>query len=486
MKNNHFLIKILTILLLFVYSGIGISQPVTWYRTWGPQNTQIHAQGKRVCQTFDGGYAVLSLISYSNNWFNLLKYDSFGNIQWVKLIIDSTTSGRMISDMQQTSDSGFIFAGFLPAGQGALLIKTDKFGNIKWQRSYPNLNSGTRFYNVKQTLDKGYIACGSYIDYVNPSTKGILIKADSLGYVQWEKQYMDSTFNTYSGIIQGFDKNYYIAGCTNNNQRPDYSLIKILDTLGNVINSNIFYQKSYMEYIVQLKDSSLITGGEDETTNTSCPLIAKFSPSGDIKWIKSYPSTFHFYFYYMSKDLFDNIIMTGGYDKYTYSTILNWKLDTSGTMLRINEIFYTGYTLIGTSCIKSTLDSGYILTGSADIGEIHKVITIKTDSAFNFPTISGINNIHSSISEKFIMYQNYPNPFNSSTLIKFYIPKNGIADIGIYNLLGKKVFTSKEYRYKGLNEKLINMSNMNLSSGIYFARINFEFNSELIKLIYYK
>jgi hypothetical protein len=479
-KNFFFLF----IIILLLYSASGKTQPITWYRTWGLPGTQIDEQGKRVCQTFDGGYAVLSMVSYFNDWFDILKYDRFGNLLWVKIIIDSTTSGRMLYDMQQTSDSGFIFAGWLSSGQGALLIKTDKNGNFKWQRNYPNLNSLTRFYSVQQTKDKGYITCGDYPHYATSTTKGFVIKVDSLGYIQWEKQYMDSTHNYFSTIIQGFDEKYYLIGSTGNNQRPYYELFKKFDSLGNVLTTNIFNINVTGEYILQLNDSAIIVGGSQ--ANNGYPVLVKMNTSGNIIWSKTYSSAYYFFFYYMNKDLFDNILFTGGYDKYTYSTILNWKLDTGGTVLKLKEIYYSGYTLISTYCIKPTLDSGFILTGPANVGEIHNVITIKSDSAFNFPIISGINNIHFSILEKFNIYQNYPNPFNSSTLIKFYIPKNGIVNISIYDLLGQKVFTSKEYRFKGSNEKLINMSNMNLSSGIYFVRINFELNSELIKLIYLK
>lgn len=489
MKNNHFLVNILTILLFFACSGIVYSQPVMWYRTWGLPGYNRGEEGKRVCQTFDGGYAVMSIVSRGGElWFDLLKYNKFGNLLWANVIIDSIVTNRQLADMQQTLDSGFIFAGFLPAGEGALLVKTDKFGILKWQRSYPDLNPGTRFYNVTQTRDNGYIACGSYTDYINPSEKGLVIKVDSLGYVQWEKWYMDSTFNGYSGIIQGLDRSYYIAGGTYNNQRPEYSMLKKLDTLGNVTSTIIFYQESYLGYILQIKDSSLIAGGEDKTTNTNYPLIAKFTPSGTIKWIKTYPSPppNKFYFYYMSKDLFENIIITGLYNKYTYSTILNWKLDTGGTVLKAKEVDFTGYTFMGALCINSTNDSGYILTGQINLSGNNDALTIKTDSAFNSPIITGIENSHNMIPNNFKVFQNHPNPFNSSTLVRFSIPKNGFTIFEIYDLVGKKVFFQNKYFHTGLNEYFIDFNKINISSGLYFARVNFDSESKLIKLVYLK
>jgi|WetSurMetagenome_2_1015567.scaffolds.fasta_scaffold40727_2 hypothetical protein len=483
MKNNHFLFNIITIILLFAYSINGYSQPVTWYKTWGYPGVQRSETGKRVCQTYDDGYAVLTSVSNGgNDWYDLLKYDYLGNLQWINVIIDSTNYSRVLNDMQQTADSGFIFAGY---STGALLVKTDKNGNLKWQRNYTNLNSGTHFLAVQQTKDKGYIACGDYIDYVYPSMKGIVIKVDSLGYVQWEKQYMDSLFNSYSGIIQGLDKNYYIAGGTSTNQPVTfYSILKKLDTLGNVLYTKIYYSNGGGEYIIQLKDSSVIIGDQDITTDY--PILVKFYPSGNLKWLKTYPTTYHFYFYYMFKDLFDNIIMTGIFDKISYSPIGNWKLDTSGTILKIKEVDYSGYLTIGSNCIKPTTDSGFILTGNANKNGDNNALIIKIDSAFNAPLITKIHTINSLILSKFKIYQNYPNPFNSTTSIGFDLPNNGFVKFILYDVLGKEVFFNEEYRSKGFNEKIMNMSDMNLSSGVYFVRISFELNSELVKLIYLK
>jgi len=207
-KKNIAIMKIFLMffIIYFLFFEIGYSQPITWYKTWGLYN-RIEV-GKRVVQTFEGGYAVLTLIGITGSaysYFDLLKYDNHGNLQWIKVIVDTTS--RMLIDMQQTSDSGFIFAGW---SYGALLIKTDKFGNFKWQRNYTNLNSGTRFWAVKQTYDSGFIACGYYTDYVNPSGKGIVIKVDTLGFVQWERQYMDSLDNSYGDVFQGNDKKYYV------------------------------------------------------------------------------------------------------------------------------------------------------------------------------------------------------------------------------------------------------------------------------------
>jgi hypothetical protein len=472
-------------LIILFYSSFGNSQPITWYRTWGLPGYLRSEQGKRVCQTYDGGYAILADVSNGNSeWFNLLKYNSYGNLLWVNVIIDSNNYNRMLYDMQQTSDSGFIFAGWLNGPQGAFLVKTDKNGNLKWQRNYTNLNTGERFYSVQQTKDKGFIACGDYIDYSSSSIKGFVTKVDSLGYVQWEKWYLDSVYNYFNFVLNGFDKNYYIVGSTAGNLTPDISTLKKLDSIGNVIYTKIFYSNSYMNFILQLKDSSLILGGVDYSTNY--PIISKYSQAGNLKWLKTYPSTFHFYFYYMCKDLFDNIIMTGGFDKINYAIIANWKIDTAGTVLKIKEIDFTGYSFMGALCIKSTIDSGYILTGQTSLLQNNDAITIKTDSGFNTPLITRFINDQISVYNRFKVISNYPNPFNSSTLISFYLPKNGFINFEIFNLVGKEIFSSMKYFYEGINEYTINFTEYNLSSGIYIVRVNFESQSKLVKLVYLK
>jgi len=491
MKKRIFQKNLLIAFIFFGYltvsSIIGYSQSI-WYKTWGIFGN--NESGKRVVQTYDGGYAVLTQVSkfnVSGTHFDLLKYDNSGNFLWSNLIADSVD--KTLWDMQQTIDSGFIFAGWCTYVYGALLVKTDKNGNLKWQRHYPNLNFNTQFSAVKQTLDSGYIACGSYLDYVHPSNKGIVIKVDSLGYVQWEKQYLDSLFNGFGDIFQASDKKYYIAGATYNIDTSIYAVLKKLDSAGNVIWNNFYCRNNGSgQDIIQLKDGSLILSGHDE--NYSHPIIAKFDTLGNTKWIKNYSSP-PLYYGYMCKDIFDNIIITGGRDLISTSTIGNWKLDTGGTILKVKNVSFSNYHSLGSSCIKPTNDTGFIIVGDAALRDSFTnprpdCLIIKTDSAFNSPVITKIVNISNTVVDEFKVYQNYPNPFNPKTVIKFYLPNNGYVNISIYDVLGKKVFSNKEYFISGLNEKQVDFSQLYLSSGVYFIKINFEFNSKLIKAIYLK
>src|SRR6266568_5466203 len=82
----------------------------------------------------------------------------------------SSQYGVFISDIQQTSDGGFIVAGDYRYDSSefshALLIKLDSSGNTVWSENYgtnvENTGADTEFAtSVHQTPDGGYIFAGS-------------------------------------------------------------------------------------------------------------------------------------------------------------------------------------------------------------------------------------------------------------------------------------------------------------------------------------
>lgn len=71
---------------------------------------------------------------------------------------------------------------------------------------------------------------------------------------------------------------------------------------------------------------------------------------------------------------------------------------------------------------------------------------------------------------EFRLSQNYPNPFNPSTTIEFALPQSAKVNISIFNLLGEKIHTLADGKMsQGVHS--INWNASNLSSGVYFYRI---------------
>ncbi|MGB5529149.1 MAG: T9SS type A sorting domain-containing protein, partial [Ignavibacteriaceae bacterium] len=87
--------------------------------------------------------------------------------------------------------------------------------------------------------------------------------------------------------------------------------------------------------------------------------------------------------------------------------------------------------------------------------------------------------------KEFALFQNYPNPFNPSTTIKFALPEKTNIALSVYNSLGEKVADvfSGELG-EGYHE--IEFTASNLSSGIYFYRLESEKFVSVKKMIIIK
>jgi hypothetical protein len=468
------LIYIFAILMVFADSIIGYSQPV-WYKTFGSWNAG--EQGRRVIQTFDGGY--LALIFQGNlgpDYYYLLKLDNSGNLLWRKLLADS--SNKDVYEFQQTSDSGFIFAGRCTTSPwGGLLIKTDKNGNFKWQKNYTNLSYQTQFGMVRQTFDKGFISCGFFVDLINGGAKGVAVKTDSAGNVQWEKQYIDSLMNEYADIIQDSLGNYYLTGNIYNLSSRNYVIVKKLNFIGNVIRTNVINYSDWWgsKFIFLLKNNSLIISGFTRQTANITPILAKTDTSGNVRWINNY--NYQTSDFYSSKDIFDNIIFSGNY---IASTFRIGKIDSSGNLIKLKSVQFSGYNFIGAQCIKPTYDLGYIISGVVNLLDSFNnphpfSLILKTDSAFNAPIITNTNNNTVLVIKDFRLYQNYPNPFNPITKIKFDIPAKTVGQtfLSVYDILGKEIATLVNESALGGQPGTysVDFDGTNFPSGIYFYRL---------------
>jgi hypothetical protein len=77
-----------------------------------------------------------------------------------------------------------------------------------------------------------------------------------------------------------------------------------------------------------------------------------------------------------------------------------------------------------------------------------------------------------SVVTEFSLSQNYPNPFNPSTLIQFTLGNRQFVTLKVYDMLGKEVAVLvNDYKNAGSYSVQFNVDDLNLSSGIYFYRM---------------
>jgi hypothetical protein len=98
---------------------------------------------------------------------------------------------------------------------------------------------------------------------------------------------------------------------------------------------------------------------------------------------------------------------------------------------------------------------------------------------------TSVNNKTEEIPTIYTLYQNYPNPFNPSTKIKFALPKSGLVNIKVFDILGKEVITLlNNHQEAGYHEIICDLGK--LPSGIYLCRMVTDTFTDIKKMLLLK
>lgn len=99
-------------------------------------------------------------------------------------------------------------------------------------------------------------------------------------------------------------------------------------------------------------------------------------------------------------------------------------------------------------------------------------------------SVVGVND-KTETANSYLLEQNYPNPFNPETTIGYSIPNSGHVTLSVYNTLGQ-IVTTLVNSYENAGSYKVKFNAKDLTSGIYFYRINCGSFSASKKLIIVK
>ena len=120
------------------------------------------------------------------------------------------------------------------------------------------------------------------------------------------------------------------------------------------------------------------------------------------------------------------------------------------------------------------VNNTFMFAGTDDHGVWRRLRpgVVGTEVQFNLPT-------------EYSLSQNYPNPFNPTTTIQYSIPKSGNVKLTVYNFLGEEVVTLvNDFKETGVYK--VNFNSKDLTSGIYFYRLDAGNYSSVKKMILLK
>jgi hypothetical protein len=206
---------------------------VEWKKTYSIFNDV--AEG--MIQTSDGGYLIVAQSAYNyktNPSALIIKIGPLGEMQWRK---DFGAGAKYFRGVVQVDDGSYLAAGtaFSIATQqySAWLVKVDTSGNILWDKKIPATLANDPNYKYSdndifaliKTNDNGYLLAGrtaSEDTNGNLTIKGLLIKTNSNGSVQWNKTYPKIGQTPIYSVIQNSDNSYTLTSSVDN----DMILIK--------------------------------------------------------------------------------------------------------------------------------------------------------------------------------------------------------------------------------------------------------------------
>jgi len=267
---------------------------------------------------------------------------------------------------------------------------------IRWDYDY-DLHDYASFVSIEPTKDGGFILGGTSTNINQSSgTNYWMVKIDSIGNGQWEKNFWGSNDDNLSMIIQTNDGGYLLGGSSRSNisgnktentiggnGMPDYWIIKT-DSLGNIQWQNTIGSTAsdYLGSISQIEDggymlcgisSGGISGDKTDTCRGAADIwIVKIDSIGNILWQKTIGGTgsdggaMH--------QTTDKGYIVGGYSDSPISgektemgngQLDCWilKLDSACNIVWQNTI---GGSLNDVGGIEATSDGGYIIGGTSD------------------------------------------------------------------------------------------------------------------------
>ena len=454
-----------------------------WTRAFGGAQDD---KGYSVKQTHDGGYVICGITtSFGANYSDIyiIRTDENGMLLWSKTIGDSLSqTGNCIIE---TNDNGFIVAGnTFGSGQSVFenyLLKLNENGDLLWTKIYGSIAQETLNF-ITQTSDKGYILTGTRGTGPYPEDNNVyLLKTDSNGSLIWNHSYGKPGTNGYGRdfgqcVKQTLDGGYIVCGTTNSfgAGNGDAYIIRTNssgDTLWTKTYGGIDDEFAYE--IIPAPDSGFIVIGSSDSYGSrgTDAYLLKLYFDGTVNWVKTFGGGY-FDRFYSVKPTFDGGYILAGYTEiYSIGTHDAYVIKTDGNgnsgCLELNPA----------TTVKSPntqVDSPIINVYS---GGFSATPPTQMNSGTSVKLLCSSIGIEENCFSTF--FDLYPNPSNGNFIIKSKGSKSKYK-IQVLNLFGVNLLNKEVSSVENLEVELEDKAD-----GIYFVQIQQEGVQYTKKIIIY-
>jgi hypothetical protein len=245
---------ILGIILFQRYRNILFGKPdVEWIKTFGEYE---YDEARDIKRTYDGGYIIAGLSnSYSagsHTELYLVKTDEHGKLAWYKTY--RKNQSILANSVEQTADSGYIVTGYTFGDSASfdydiILLKTDKYGEKQWLKTFGGDNNDAGNAVIVTTAGE-YLIVGETCSFVREMQQGesdiYIMVTDTCGDTLWTKSYGGSGRDVGMDVKEIHNRNFVITGSSTINNLEDVIVMKI-DNYGTVAWSKTYGENGLMD-----------------------------------------------------------------------------------------------------------------------------------------------------------------------------------------------------------------------------------------------
>jgi len=416
------------------------------------------------------GYVYDTTLSTTGNPF-LIKYNSFGVRQWVRVIESGKAFKIKVSNNKHIYIAGIRDSiSFIGGGIRAFTACFDSSGNRSWY----HLDSSNYETNgsILEIDKSGNAYMGGYSACCLPGYDFFVTKLDSNGVKIWSNNYPDPNINFTAPQFSTIDDsaNIYISGiATIAGGVPYDCLVAKVDSSGNLKWWNYYTQnfgtneKEYTSDLIFDKHGNLyLTGGIEDFTflpMRQYGFTVKFNKNGVQDWVYIYNGNLNNASGLHSIISYDDTTLIVAGTCYFSATDIRFALmvlDTMGNLKTKSETSGINYT---TDVVKS--NSSFYFTGTL-------YDTSSAGTAYDSMLVFRVNYIANTLYIPELLTGKilnvYPNPFNQKLNI-IISDKSQIKRIKLYNCTGRLVYSDIA------NNSSLQLNCAFLQSGLYILEV---------------